>query len=95
MYQLIFKRPSERVLAPLARPLVGLAVAFLSILTGCSTATIVRERPSPELTRHTPEPKVDVSTNGGMAKGLMAYRASLERCNIDKANLRDWAEAGD
>lgn len=70
-------------------PLAGLCVAFL---TACTAPQIVRELPPPELLRDCPAPLVDITTNGGLALGLLSYHDALARCNIDKKALRDWAE---
>lgn len=68
--------------------LAGLSVA---LLTACTTPQIVRELPPPELLRDCPVPEVDITTNGGIALGLLSYHDALKRCNIDKEALRQWS----
>jgi hypothetical protein len=36
------------------------------------------------------KPSVDVSTNAGIAQGLLDYSHALNNCNTDKALLREW-----
>ena len=81
MYHPIFKKP-----------LAGLAVAFLSLLVGCSsTPEYARELPPVELLADCVSPSVDIRTNGGLAKGVQDLRAAIATCNIDKQALRLWA----
>lgn len=72
--------------------LLAASLGALALMAGCSTVELVRDTPSPELTRDCPHPEVDTRTNGGLAQGIKAYRASLTLCNIDKASLREWAK---
>ena len=78
MYQLTFKKS-----------LVALSAA---LLTGCGTTKIVRDTPPAELLRDCPVPLVDITTNAGLAKGLLSYDDALKRCNLDKKALRERAE---
>lgn len=68
--------------------LVGLLVASLS---ACSTTKYVRELPPVDLLAHCQGPLEEVSTNGGLARTIVAYRKVLALCNIDKESLREWA----
>ena len=80
MYQPLSKKLSRAIL-----------VGLMAALPACSTVQTVRESPSPELLRHCPEPIVSVRTNGELAEATLAYKDALQKCNIDKAALREWA----
>jgi len=68
---------------------VGLLVA---LLTACSTTKYVRELPPQELLAACPLVLEELTTNGGLARTILAYRASIGTCNIDKQSLREWAK---
>lgn len=67
--------------------------AILVALPGCSsTVKYVREKPPVELLADCPVVAELVKTNGQLVETILAYRASLATCNIDKESLRKWAE---
>lgn len=72
------------------RAAAGLILAAL--LGGCATPApiVIKLRPDPVYLADCPHPDVDVSTNGGIATGLLAYRTALDLCNNDKEALREW-----
>jgi hypothetical protein len=72
--------------------MLGPLALAVALLTGCSTTKVLRELPPPELLRDCLAPIVDISTNGGLAQGLLNYDDALKRCNLDKEALRDWAK---
>ena len=67
-------------------------VSLILALSGCSTAKLVRELPSPELLADCAYVSEAYQTNGQLAQTLLAYRDSLAKCNIDKQTLREWAK---
>lgn len=64
----------------------------MAFLPACSTVKYVRELPPQELLADCPAVVEQIKTNGGLANTILAYRASLSTCNIDKESLRKWAE---
>jgi hypothetical protein len=54
------------------------------------TACAAQVRTLPPYLEDCLHPVVDTSTNGGLARGLLAYRRALRVCNDDKAALREW-----
>ena len=67
--------------------------ALLVGLPGCaSKQVLVRDPPPVELLGDCPVVVEDVRTNGGLVNTILAYRASIETCNTDKASLRKWSE---
>lgn len=92
MYQTMCKRLSKPRLRACKLALAGLAVAFLSLLTACSTGPKwVRELPPQELLVDCPVVTEELATNGGLARTILAYRKAISTCNTDKASLREWA----
>lgn len=66
-------------------------IAVMGILTGCASP----HAPSPfpvEAAEDCAIPYVEVTTNGGLAKGVADLRASLRLCNKDKATVREWLD---
>jgi len=64
------------------------SLPFLCLLALTACASQVKA-PPPYL-EDTPSPPVDYTTNGGLVKGILAYRAALKSANDDKAALREW-----
>lgn len=100
MFQTMFKKRSEaRKMRPMGLPraatwvLLGL---ILGTLFGCAspmpTIRIVSRLPPQELLADCPTVAEKLSTNGGLAETILAYRASLSTCTIDKHDLREWVE---
>jgi hypothetical protein len=54
-----------------------------------------KELPPLELIRDCPHPELQVRVNSDLAEGILAYRDSLSKCNIDKQALREWADIKD
>lgn len=61
------------------------ALLLAAFLTGCATYT---NPPPSEMLLPCPHPVVEVKTNGDLAKGLLAYRSSLDACNLQIDTLR-------
>ena len=72
------------------RSLISLLIPCL--LVGCVTAPPAIPY---EALQDCPEPVVDKTTNGGLAKGVTDLRLALRLCNKDKLILREWAEGKD
>lgn len=68
------------------RWLRSLPFVCLLALTACAAQV---KAPPPYL-EDCPHPTVDTTTNGGLVRGILAYRAALRSCNDDKAALREW-----
>lgn len=94
MYQTKYKKLSKPRLRACKLPLAVLLGLFLSLLVGCSSTKPVvykRELPPQELLAECPYVREELTTNGGLARTILAYRASISTCNTDKASLREWA----
>ena len=66
---------------------------LMALLAGCATRIeYVRELPPVDLLADCPEPTLSVRTNGQLALSILALRATLAKCNIDKESLREWAK---
>lgn len=69
-----------------------MAVVFLS---GCATAPEFREArdlPPAQLLQECEAPSPIVTTNGDLARYILALKQALNLCNDDKAALREWAQ---
>lgn len=67
--------------------------ALAMLMSGCATATpeVVKQYPPTDLLADCQHPVIDVTKNKGLAEGILAYRAALDKCNNDKAALREWS----
>lgn len=93
MYQTTYKkRSSSRKQA-----LLGLLAVVLLLLSGCSFLKVPVKQapilPPQELLADCPEVVEQIRTNGELVGTILAYRASLSTCTIDKRNLREWVES--
>jgi hypothetical protein len=72
------------------RVLALVSAAILS--TGCATRSpeVAKQYPPTDLLADCPHPVVNVTKNKGLAEGILAYRQALDKCNNDKAALREW-----
>lgn len=65
-------------------------------LAGCGTTErLIRERPPFELTADCAKPIIQVKTNRELANSLLTMADALDKCNLDKAAMRRWAEQAD
>jgi hypothetical protein len=87
MSQLMSKKRSQGVLRARSLLLIGLLVG----LVGCNSTIPHKVLPPVELIADCPESSIDVTTNAGLANGIVSLRGDLKRCNVDKASLREWA----
>lgn len=71
----------------------ALAISMV-ILTGCASKPPIPVIPV-EALQDCPEPLIDKTTNGGLAKGVTDLRLALRQCNNDKLILREWAQPKD
>lgn len=64
-------------------------------LAGCGTQPpqYVWALPPAALLEDCPIPMDPIPTNGDLARRDAARKAALERCNADKAALREWADS--
>lgn len=69
-----------------------LAAVLVALLPACSTVKYVRELPPQELLADCQPVVEEITTNGGLARTILAYRASISTCNTDKQSLREWAK---
>jgi hypothetical protein len=71
----------------------GLLMPFLLFLTGCQTLQPItvhdKVRLPVELLQQCLHPELDVTTNRGLALGILSYQDALDRCNIDKAKIKE------
>ena len=65
------------------------AILAAAALAGCATGA--HRYPPDSLLQDCLRPKVDVSTNAGLAEGVLDYDEALRLCNLDKKALREWA----
>ena len=71
---------------------IGWMCLCLTLSSGCSSTVEVLPDPAPPrppatLLRPTPHPELDLSSNRGLVRGLLDYRAALDGCNADKASV--------
>lgn len=75
-------------------PLIKLLalVSATAGLMGCAALTpeVVKQYPPTDLLADCPHPVINVTKNKGLAEGILAYRDALDKCNNDKAALREW-----
>lgn len=75
------------------RPLAtGWTCLCLTLSAGCSSTVEVLPDPAPPrppstLLRPCPHPELDTTTNRGLVRGLLDYRAALDGCSADKAAI--------
>lgn len=68
----------------------SLPLLVLLALAGCASAPpALPSGPPVHLLLDTPHPVIDTTTNGGLARGILAYRRALSAANDDKAALRE------
>jgi hypothetical protein len=89
----MFKKLYSGPQSGLQRLRLALLVPFLLILTGCQTLPPLviekRVRLPTELLQQCLHPELDLTTNGGLATGILNYQDALDRCNIDKAKIKE------
>lgn len=64
------------------------------LLAGCATRApeVVKLTPPASLLADCEHPVINVTKNKGLAEGIVAYREALDKCNNDKAALREWSK---
>lgn len=56
-----------------------------------ASPVVIKVYPPDSLIQDCTVGEYDRTTNGGLAKGLMAYERALVACNADKEALRAWS----